>query len=427
MQRILIATLLFSILPAAACQEESKESPGRTALEAARKARDEKLTALGLKDGQIVIQGPDRGEVEKIFKKISEEMPKIQKAWLDALKELNEKHTSDPAINKIRWEYVSALFQQGQGKEARKILALLGPSGLDLDDRLEAVQLLVNLGMQEKAATLLAGLDTEAIARDRTRHLVLAVLAATGQKDRALEGLASDFEGIEDGEEMWEIVDELENRLLLLPPSLHRPLLAALYEECMRRFPAATPENRKQALAGLLLKTGSPAIPIAGTDLEGKQRSLAEFQGKVLLVHFWASWKKDTLDEFEAFRKLEAKYGPKGFSLLGISLDSPAETAVRALEDLAKKKGFAKTEDKGKTVDKGKKEEQGKKEDVGKKDKQKISWPTLCDGKTWLSEHVTKYAVKRIPFSVLLDREGKVAGIGLAGKDLEARIQDLLD
>jgi len=57
-------------------------------------------------------------------------------------------------------------------------------------------------------------------------------------------------------------------------------------------------------------------------DLSGKVRSLAEFRGRVVLIHFWASWCIPCKQEFPALSSLASEFGPRGLVVLGVAGDS---------------------------------------------------------------------------------------------------------
>ena len=52
----------------------------------------------------------------------------------------------------------------------------------------------------------------------------------------------------------------------------------------------------------------------------GKIKS-ADFHGKVLVINFWATWCPPCRKEIPVFREMQDKYGPRGFSVIGIALD----------------------------------------------------------------------------------------------------------
>ncbi len=352
----------------------------------------EAMKNLGLRGGRLTFHGDvTREEILKKIKELAKKLKLIREKWIADLEKLNTKYASDPAINKIRWELGRAYLQAGRGKKAREIFNLLGPSGFTLDERMTIIRTLLNFDMEKKAGTMLAGLDISRIREPRPRLLASALAAATGHEKAALEGLKDDLEDIEDGEEMWDVVDDLERRVLLFPAELYRPLLALLYKNALKRFPGSDPQGKRRALLkGLALKVGSTPPPISVTDMEGKKWDWKAFSGKAVLVYVWATWKPSSLKPLDSLVKIYKKYHPKGFEILGVSLDKPASEAEAYVK------------------------------------KRKLPWIHACDGKGWLGSLVKTFAVKEIPFSILIGPDGRVAGLGLYGKDLEARLQDIL-
>ncbi|CAG1002069.1 glutathione peroxidase [Methylophilaceae bacterium] len=70
------------------------------------------------------------------------------------------------------------------------------------------------------------------------------------------------------------------------------------------------------------LKERGRAADFSLKDMEGRKRTLGEFRGKVLLVHFWASWCEPCKKEFPALSALASEFGPKGLVVLGVAEDS---------------------------------------------------------------------------------------------------------
>jgi cytochrome c biogenesis protein CcmG/thiol:disulfide interchange protein DsbE len=59
-------------------------------------------------------------------------------------------------------------------------------------------------------------------------------------------------------------------------------------------------------------------------DSAGKDFNLASQKGKVILLDFWATWCPPCKVEIPWFVEFQDKYGPKGFIVIGISVDDPA-------------------------------------------------------------------------------------------------------
>ena len=60
-------------------------------------------------------------------------------------------------------------------------------------------------------------------------------------------------------------------------------------------------------------------------DLDGRQRSITEWDGKVVAINFWATWCPPCLKEVPEFVSLQEKYRAQGLQFIGIALQKPEE------------------------------------------------------------------------------------------------------
>ena len=58
-------------------------------------------------------------------------------------------------------------------------------------------------------------------------------------------------------------------------------------------------------------------------DPNGKQQKLSQWQGKVLLVNFWATWCPPCVAEMPELQQLQTERQSKGLQIVGIGIDSP--------------------------------------------------------------------------------------------------------
>lgn len=71
----------------------------------------------------------------------------------------------------------------------------------------------------------------------------------------------------------------------------------------------------------------APAFSLS-TVAGDKTISLADYEGKVLIVDFWATWCPPCKREIPHFNDLYAQYQGKGLEILGVSLDQGGAPAV---------------------------------------------------------------------------------------------------
>ena len=134
-----------------------------------------------------------------------------------------------------------------------------------------------------------------------------------------------------------------------------------------------------------------PAPDFRLKDSSDKTVTLKDFRGKVVLLDFWATWCTGCKKEIPWFSEFQAKYGTKGFAMVGVSLDEGGWSVLKPF--LAE---------------------------------HKIPYQML------LGDDATagRYGIKNMPDTFLIDQDGKIAAAYLAGivdrDDVEANINAIL-
>ena len=77
------------------------------------------------------------------------------------------------------------------------------------------------------------------------------------------------------------------------------------------------------ALAG----TGNPAPSFTLSARGGNNVSLAQYQGQVVMINFWASWCGPCREEMPLLESIYKKYNKLGFTLLGVNVEPDSKAA----------------------------------------------------------------------------------------------------
>lgn len=80
------------------------------------------------------------------------------------------------------------------------------------------------------------------------------------------------------------------------------------------------------------LKIGDEFVDFEMLDSNGQQRKLSEFQGKIVLLEFWASWCGPCLSDIPYLKKTYENYHKYGFEIFAVSLDINKEDWLKAIE-----------------------------------------------------------------------------------------------
>jgi peroxiredoxin len=79
-----------------------------------------------------------------------------------------------------------------------------------------------------------------------------------------------------------------------------------------------------------IIVNGDRAPEFRLSALDGKPISLAEFRGKVVMVHFWATWCPPCVEELPTLAKLYPQFAGNDFEMLAVSVDEGGANAVSA-------------------------------------------------------------------------------------------------
>ena len=115
-------------------------------------------------------------------------------------------------------------------------------------------------------------------------------------------------------------------KVLLIISTVLVLIVATVYADRATRVKVKVPANNATPASDVA--NGKPAPEVTFKDLDGKDGTLNQYKGKVVLVNFWATWCDPCYVEIPWLIEMQQKYASKGFTVLGISMDEEGKAAV---------------------------------------------------------------------------------------------------
>ena len=162
-----------------------------------------------------------------------------------------------------------------------------------------------------------------------------------------------------------------------------------LYSQVAADFPN-TPQSRKAGGALLRLDSVGTLLSFHGRSTAGENIDLAAYRGKVVLLHFWATFSPPCKVDIAALKELMGKYGNAGFTVISVSLDPQLQDVTAYLAG------------------------------------NKLDWPQVFEEGGLDSRPANALGILTVPTMMLVDRSGKVVSRSVKMTELESELKKLL-
>jgi thiol-disulfide isomerase/thioredoxin len=133
------------------------------------------------------------------------------------------------------------------------------------------------------------------------------------------------------------------------------------------------------------------SFAIKGTGLQGEPIDSAKYQGKTVLVVFWASWATQGKDTLPGLVKAQQKYQDRGLEIIGVNLDNERGDVDAFLKA------------------------------------NPLAWPQIAEGGGMETRLAVEYGITSVPTMFLIDAQGKVVSRNLrTASEVDGQLEKLL-
>jgi thiol-disulfide isomerase/thioredoxin len=162
----------------------------------------------------------------------------------------------------------------------------------------------------------------------------------------------------------------------------------AYYGEIVSKYPKA-PIAPKADGAQRRLNLKDKPLALVSKSLSGEQIDTRQFSGRIVVIHYWASWSDPSTQDMDLLKRLALKYGDK-LAVVGVNLDADRNAAMQLVQN----SGF--------------------------------SWPHLYSPGGMDSSLANQLGIVSVPMIFLVGADGKVVKTSVHSAELDGLIAEIL-
>jgi peroxiredoxin/uncharacterized protein YbaA (DUF1428 family) len=146
--------------------------------------------------------------------------------------------------------------------------------------------------------------------------------------------------------------------------------------------------DEAQTMQKQLDRVGHP-LALKYSAIDGREVDLEKMRGKVVLVDFWATWSRESLEMLDDVKQTYDKFHAGGFEVAGINMDEEKESLTNFVAE------------------------------------EHLAWPQFNDGKFRDTKYAVEFGVKALPALWLVDKKGVLRYIN-GGFDFTNKVAHLM-
>ncbi len=163
----------------------------------------------------------------------------------------------------------------------------------------------------------------------------------------------------------------------------------AWYARIVKDFPKQA-QAAKSAGAKRRIESVGKKMKLRGVSATGKPVDVASYAGKMVVIHYWATWCGPCKEDMQILKQLQTKYARRGLAIIGVNLDNQKQEMIDFLRIA------------------------------------KLPWHNLHEEGGLDSRLANEMGILTLPTTILVDKKGNVVSRNIQAAELEGELKKRL-